>query len=121
MAMATRRGFVQLTAGGIGAAAFAKCAGAQLPTASPPSVVSMPAARNGACTRRRRFIPTLTWWSSIPSSRSTASAMPASVPRCHRVPMGGVDWPGPDRGHYLVFSDVTMDTQYRFNWDVISG
>jgi gluconolactonase len=42
MAMPTRRGFVQLAAGGIGGAAFAKRAGAQLPTASPPSVVSIP-------------------------------------------------------------------------------
>src|SRR5471030_2622609 len=43
----SRRRFVQMTAGGLGAAAFARSAGAQQPTGIPPSTVTSPAREWG--------------------------------------------------------------------------
>jgi len=115
MAMPTRRRLVQLTAGGIGAAAFARPAGAQLPTAAPPSVVTTPPREWGPHAPPAIYPdPDVVVLDPVFAQYRVFNA------GIHRVATGFQWAEGPawsSQGHYLVFSDVTGDTQYRFNWD----
>ncbi|HEX3995863.1 MAG TPA: SMP-30/gluconolactonase/LRE family protein, partial [Acetobacteraceae bacterium] len=115
MMMPTRRRLVQMTAGGIGAAAFAARAQAQLPTASPPSVVTVPPREWGPHAPPAIYPdPDVVVLDPVFAQYRVGNA------GIHRVATGFQWAEGPawsSQGHYLVFSDVTGDTQYRFNWD----
>ncbi len=116
MTTPSRRDFVQISTAALGIAAVGRSAGAQPATAAvPPSVITTPARQ---------------WGPHAPPSIYPDPDVIVVDPAFLRFRVGlaaitrlatGFQWAeGPawsSQGHYLVFSDVSGDTQYRFNWD----
>jgi gluconolactonase len=116
MAITSRRRFLQLTiGGGLGAAAFARAASGQMPSGVPPSTVTTPGRDWGP-----KAPPAIYPDPDIIVVDPAFTQYWNGLAGIHRVATGFQWAEGPawsSQGHYLVFSDVQDDTQYRFNWD----
>ena len=113
MAPTSRRRFVQMTAG------FAALAGgtarAQQATGTPPSTVTVPPREWG-----HHAPPAIYPDPDVIVVDPVFAQYRVGNSGLRRVATGFQWAEGPawsSQGHYLVFSDVTGDTQYRFNWD----
>jgi gluconolactonase len=111
----SRRHFVQMTGGVLGSAALGRSAGAQQPGGIPPSTVTNPAREWG-----RHAPPEIYPDPDVIVVDPAFAQYRVGNAGIHRVATGFQWAEGPawsSQGHYLVFSDVVGDTQYRFNWD----
>jgi gluconolactonase len=115
MTETSRRLLFQMTAGAVGAAASGRFAQAQQATPGAPSVVTNPPREWG-----RHAPPTLFPDPDVIVVDPSFAALRIGNAAIHRVATGFQWAEGPawsSEGHYLVFSDVVGDTQYRFVWD----
>jgi gluconolactonase len=115
MKTASRRRFVQMTAGTLGASALGRAAGAQQPAGIPPSTITSPPREWG-----RGASPDIYPDPDVIIVDPAFAQYRVGNAGIHRVATGFQWAEGPawsSQGHYLVFSDVVGDTQYRFNWD----
>ncbi len=118
MEQKTRRDFVRAAAGAVGAAVIAPAALAQQSNTNigtPPSVMTNPPRQWG-----RHAPPEIYPDPDVVVVDPAFASLRVGNAGIYRVATGFQWAEGPawsSQGHYLVFSDVTGDTQYRFIWE----